>query len=202
MTFSTGLRTVVVALAILSPASLGAQSVETRLARAAERIEQARADNMDLIAPVPVFNLYNEKWPVYTSRRALPPAKVSRGKGGEPSFVDGSLLCQGSIVSGSHVERSIVGPGTFIDHDAHVTDSIIFPDVHIGAGVRLHRCIVDKNVVVPEWTRIGLEPDVDSERFTGFAFGMGAERMAMLRYGIDDVRLLLGGDLRFLEQFA
>lgn len=122
--------------------------------------------NMDLIAPVPVFNLYNERWPVYTSRRALPPAKVSRGRGGEPSFVDGSLLCQGSIVSGSHVERSIVGPGAYIDHDAHVTDSIIFPDVRIGAGVRLHRCIVDKNVIVPDWARVGLELDADRERFT------------------------------------
>jgi glucose-1-phosphate adenylyltransferase len=122
--------------------------------------------NMDLIAPDPVFNLYNDRWPVYTSRKALPPAKVSRGHGGEPSFVDGSLLCQGSIVSGSHVERSIVGPSAFIDHDAHVTDSIIFPGVHVGPGARLHRCIVDKNVVIPEWTRIGLEPDVDRERFT------------------------------------
>ena len=122
--------------------------------------------NMDLIAPDPVFNLYNDRWPVYTSRRALPPAKVSRGRGGEPPFVDGSLLCQGSIVSGSHVERSIVGPGTYIDHDAHVTDSIIFPDVRIGAGARLHRCIIDKNVEIPDWSRIGLEPDVDRERFT------------------------------------
>ena len=122
--------------------------------------------NMDLIAPDPVFNLYNDRWPVYTSRKALPPAKVSRGQGGEPSFVDNSLLCQGSIVSGSHVERSIVGPSSFIDHDAHVTDSIIFPGVHIGAGARLHRCIVDKNVVVPDWSRVGLEPEADSEKFT------------------------------------
>ena len=51
MTASTGLRAVVVAFAVLSPASLGAQSVETRIAQAAERIEQARADNLDLIAP-------------------------------------------------------------------------------------------------------------------------------------------------------
>ena len=122
--------------------------------------------NMDLISPVPVFNLYNDQWPVYTSRRALPPAKVSRGRGGEPSFVDGSLLCQGSIVSGAHVERSIVGPSAYVGHDAHVTDSIIFPGVHVGPGARLHRCIVDKNVLIPEWTRIGLEPDVDRERFT------------------------------------
>jgi phenylalanyl-tRNA synthetase alpha chain len=41
----------------------------------------------------------------------------------------------------------------------------------------------------------------DSERFTGFAFGMGVERIAMLRYGIDDIRLFFENDLRFLEQF-
>ena len=97
---------------------------------------------------------------------------MSRGPGGEPSFVDGSLLCQGSIVSGAHVERSIIGPGVFVDHDAHVTDSIMFPGVRIGPGARLHRCIIDKNVVVPAWIRIGLEPDLDRERFTVSDEGM------------------------------
>lgn len=122
--------------------------------------------NMDLIAPVPVFNLYNERWPVYTYRKALPPAKVSRGVGGEPAFVDGSLLSQGSIVSGSHVEHSIISPRVFIDHDAHVTDSIIMEGVHIGAGARLNRCIVDKNVVIPNFERIGLDRAADAERYT------------------------------------
>lgn len=41
----------------------------------------------------------------------------------------------------------------------------------------------------------------DSEKFTGFAFGMGIERMAMLRHGIHDIKLFYEGDLRFLEQF-
>ena len=136
--------------------------------------------NMDLIAPDPVFNLYNDRWPVYTSRRALPPAKVSRGHGGEPAFVDGSLLCQGSIVSGAHVERSIVGPGSYISHDAHVTDSIIFPDVHIGPGARLHRCIIDKNVTIPEWERVGLEPEADRSRFT-----VSDEGIAVIEKGRD-----------------
>ena len=43
---------------------------------------------------------------------------------------------------------------------------------------------------------------VDPEHWTGFAFGLGLSRLVMLRYGIDDVRLLLSGDLRFLERSA
>jgi phenylalanyl-tRNA synthetase alpha chain len=43
---------------------------------------------------------------------------------------------------------------------------------------------------------------VDPERYTGFAFGMGPARIAMLRYGLPDIRLLYGGDMRFLTQFG
>ena len=43
---------------------------------------------------------------------------------------------------------------------------------------------------------------IDSERYTGFAFGMGVERFAMLRYGVNDLRSFFENDLRFLKQFA
>ncbi len=43
---------------------------------------------------------------------------------------------------------------------------------------------------------------IDSEKYTGYAFGMGVERIAMLRYGIDDIRILYENDERFLQQFA
>ncbi len=43
---------------------------------------------------------------------------------------------------------------------------------------------------------------IDSERYTGYAFGMGVERLAMLRYGVNDLRLFFENDLRFLRQFA
>ncbi|MFC0338565.1 phenylalanyl-tRNA synthetase, alpha subunit [Kushneria avicenniae] len=42
---------------------------------------------------------------------------------------------------------------------------------------------------------------IDSQRYSGFAFGMGAERLAMLRYGVNDLRLFFDNDLRFLRQF-
>ena len=43
--------------------------------------------------------------------------------------------------------------------------------------------------------------EYDPEEFTGFAFGVGIERIAMLKYGIDDIRLFYENDLRFLNQF-
>ena len=43
---------------------------------------------------------------------------------------------------------------------------------------------------------------LDPERWIGFAFGSGLERLAMLRYGIEDLRLFFEGDVRFLKQFA
>ena len=52
-----------------------------------------------------------------------------------------------------------------------------------------------------------VDPDVfahvgyDSEEFTGFAFGMGLERMAMLRHNVSDIKYYYTGDLRFLRQF-
>ena len=42
---------------------------------------------------------------------------------------------------------------------------------------------------------------IDPDEWNGFAFGLGLTRLAMMRYGIDDIRLLMSGDLRFLNQF-
>jgi glucose-1-phosphate adenylyltransferase len=122
--------------------------------------------NMDLITPVPVFNLYNDAWPVLTNLPSLPPAKVSRGLTGRPPFVEGSMLGQGSIVSGGHVERSIVGPGCFVDDGAEVIDSILFPGVMVGPDARLVRCVVDKANTIPAGYRIGVDPEEDARRFT------------------------------------
>ncbi|HTV09310.1 MAG TPA: phenylalanine--tRNA ligase subunit alpha [Candidatus Aquilonibacter sp.] len=49
---------------------------------------------------------------------------------------------------------------------------------------------------------LGLEPAYNSRRISGFAFGMGVDRIAMMKYGISDIGLLYSGDMRFLKQFA
>ena len=59
--------------------------------------------------------------------------------------------------------------------------------------------ILGCGMVHPE---VFLHAGVDSEKYTGYAFGLGVERMAMLRYGVNDLRLFFENDLRFLQQFT
>lgn len=122
--------------------------------------------NMDLIAPLPLFDLYNADWPVYSLQRQLPPAKLSNGFEGGTPRVTNSLLCQGSIISGGRVDRSIVGNDVFVDDGALVTDSIIFSGVRVGAGARLHRCVIDKNVDIPAGVHIGVDRVEDESHYT------------------------------------
>jgi phenylalanyl-tRNA synthetase alpha chain len=59
--------------------------------------------------------------------------------------------------------------------------------------------ILGCGMVHPNVLRVG---DVDAERYTGFAFGMGVERIAMLKHGIEDIRLFYENDARFIGQFG
>jgi phenylalanyl-tRNA synthetase alpha chain len=70
-------------------------------------------------------------------------------------------------------------------------------DVHIRWGDKWLEVLGCGMVHPNELKAVGLDP----ERYTGYAFGLGVERFAMLRYGVDDLRLFFNNDLRFLEQF-
>jgi glucose-1-phosphate adenylyltransferase len=127
--------------------------------------------NMDLIAQEPAFDLYNMDWPVYTSQYPLPPAKLVQGPSWAPGSAQASLLCQGTIVSGGHVERSILSPGVYVDDHAVVSDSILLHGVRVGAGAIVRRSIVDKNVVIPPGFRLGV--NIEEDRARGFTISDG-----------------------------
>ena len=58
--------------------------------------------------------------------------------------------------------------------------------------------ILGCGMVHPHVLKVG---NLDTEKYTGFAFGMGVERVAMLKYGVDDIRLFYENDMRFINQF-
>ena len=122
--------------------------------------------NMDLVSVAPQFNLYDDAWPVHRRAQPGPPARViAHGEGRTPVIVD-SLLCTGSVVSGARVERSIIGPRSFVHSWAGVEDSILFDDVEIGRHCKIRRAIIDKHVKVPPHTEIGYDEAADRARFT------------------------------------
>jgi len=123
---------------------------------------------MDLVAPLPVFNLYNDAWPVYTSFRTLPPAKVLGGE------VSTTLLANGAIVSGAVVRDSVLSPGVRVEPGAVVEGAILLDDVVVESGAVVRRAIIDKNVVVPPGREISAETVREGDEFTVSANGIVA----------------------------
>ncbi len=132
--------------------------------------------NCDLIKVSPLLNVYDRAWPLRTHQPNLPPPKFvfdDREKGDFERVgcaVD-SIVCNGTIVSGGRVQRSVIGREVRINSYAQVTDSILFDRVTIGRHAIVHRAIIDKDVVVPDGVKIGVDPRLDARR--GFVVSEG-----------------------------
>ena len=123
--------------------------------------------NLDLCNVVPQFDLYDKHWPIYTLWHNDPPAKtVLSGDHGPSAQVVDSMLCNGSIVSGSRGQRSILSNRVHTEADAEIMDSILMGGVHIGEGAVVRRAIIDKWTQVPAGEQIGVNLEQDRQRFT------------------------------------
>lgn len=121
--------------------------------------------NMDLVSVSPLFNLYDDEWPIHRRHQPGPPAKTVFSEPERMGMATDSLLSTGVIISGARVERSIVGPRSFIHSYSHVSDSILFDDVEIGRHCKIRRAIIDKHVKIPPGTVIGYNEEEDRMRF-------------------------------------
>jgi glucose-1-phosphate adenylyltransferase len=120
--------------------------------------------HMDLISVMPIFNLYNTDWPIFTQQVNLPPAKfVHDGEGNQGRTTD-SIVSLGVVVSGGIVERSVLSPWVKVSSHALVTDSVILDGVLIGRNATVRRAILDKGVVVADGAMIGVDAQRDAER--------------------------------------
>jgi glucose-1-phosphate adenylyltransferase len=121
--------------------------------------------SMDLRAISPQLDLYNQEWPIRSEPNALPPAKFVHNAEGRVGQAIQSIVCEGSIVSGSTVIDSVIGRACRINSYAEVHSSVLLDDVDIGRGARVRRCIIDKHVVIPANDVIGYNRDEDAKRF-------------------------------------
>ena len=116
--------------------------------------------NADLVAVHPIFNLYNQQWPIYTNNPQLPSAKFIEG-----GIAQESLVGAGTIIAGATVRHSVISPNVRLHAGAYVEGSVLMDGVQIGRGAVVRRAILDKNVVVPEGAHIGVDLDLDRARY-------------------------------------
>ncbi|TCJ23189.1 glucose-1-phosphate adenylyltransferase [Nocardioides jejuensis] len=122
-------------------------------------IDSYHEAHLDLVSAEPIFNLYNDRWPIYSYQAQLPGPKFVHG-----ATVRDSIVSAGSIISGATTERSVFATNTRIDDGATVQRSVLMDNVQIGKGAIIRNAIIDKNVVVPPGTLIGIDHDEDRRR--------------------------------------
>ena len=124
--------------------------------------------NMDLVAVDPLFNLYDQQWPIRTYQGQFPPAKfvfAQDFQGGRMGVALDSIVCGGCIISGGRVQNSVLSPNVRVHDHADVRESVVMENVVIGEHARIRRAIIDKDVIIPPKTVIGFDPVADRQRF-------------------------------------
>ncbi|MDM4763139.1 glucose-1-phosphate adenylyltransferase [Galbitalea sp. SE-J8] len=127
-------------------------------------IESFFEAHQDLIAALPVFNLYNGEWPIYSQQLNSPPAKFVRDARGYLGTMIDSIVSLGTVLQGAHIERSVIGPWTTVESGAMVVDSIIFERARIAPNAVVRKAILDKDVVIAEGATVGVDHDADRAR--------------------------------------
>ncbi len=117
--------------------------------------------HMDLVSVHPIFNLYNRQWPILTQMSPRPPAKFVEGGSAHESMVGA-----GSIVAGGWVQNSVLCDNVTVLPGSRVEGSVLMPGVTIGRDAIVRRAILDKNAVVPDGARLGVDVEGDRERYT------------------------------------
>ena len=128
-------------------------------------IEAYYEANMDLVSVSPVFNLYDNKWPIRTHHRQYPPAKFVFGEPGRTGMAIDSIVSVGCILSGGAVRNSVLSPNVRVNSYSEVDSSIIFSHVNIGRHCRIRNAIIDRDVHIPEGAVIGFDPIDDAKNY-------------------------------------
>lgn len=120
--------------------------------------------NMELVSVTPELNLYDTKWPILTHQTQLPPAKFVFNIPERKGYATDSMVSGGCLISGSHVNHSLLYSNCKVNSYSNVEDSLLLPDVVVGRRCRVKKAIIDRGTIIEDDTVIGEDPDEDRKR--------------------------------------
>lgn len=129
--------------------------------------------NLDLVTASPKFNLYGEKWSIFSCPSHFPPAKFVHEEPGRTGSAINSFVADGVILSGATVRQSVLGSGIYVHSYTTIETSVlmggtirggIITETSIGRRCRIRNAIIDKNVRLSEGTVIGHDRGEDEKR--------------------------------------
>jgi glucose-1-phosphate adenylyltransferase len=121
--------------------------------------------NMELVHADPELNIYDEDWPIWTYQRQYPPAKFVLDEEGRRGMAVNSMVSGGCIISGAHVNQSLLFSNVRVEERSYLERAVVFPDVRVGAGSIIKRAIIDTGAAVPPNTHIGVNREEDARRY-------------------------------------
>ncbi|MDY6856888.1 MAG: glucose-1-phosphate adenylyltransferase [Thermodesulfobacteriota bacterium] len=124
--------------------------------------------NMDLLIQDPIFDLYDNDWPIRTYQEQYPPAKMffsQENIGGRLGICVDSLVSGGCIINARSVQNSVLSPHVRIDSHSEIRESILMEGVEVGRDCKIKRAIIDKGVKIPSGSQIGYNREEDRKRF-------------------------------------
>ena len=123
--------------------------------------------NMELIDLIPVFNLYEEFWKIYTKSDRIPPQYIAKD-----AVVDKAIIGEGCEIYGE-VHNSVISCGVTIEKGAVVRDSIIMSSTTIGAGTTVDKSIIAEGVTVGKNCELGIGEEKENKvKPSVYAFGL------------------------------
>ncbi|GAB3923639.1 glucose-1-phosphate adenylyltransferase [Microlunatus endophyticus] len=137
----------------------GATAKDINYWRDVGTIDAYHEAHMDLVSVDPIFNLYNDDWPIWTYPVQMPGAKfVLEGT------AEDSIVSPGCIISGGQVESSVLAPAIVLQERSQINRSVLLSGVRVGPGAVVDNAILDKNVIVPAGAQVGVDHEADLAR--------------------------------------
>ena len=115
--------------------------------------------NMELIDIIPIFNLYEEFWKIYTKTDTIPPQYIAKD-----AYIEKSIIGDGTEVYG-RVFNSVIGSGVVIEEGCVIRDSIIMNNSHIGKNTTITKSIIAEDVTIGENVELGVGEEAENVKF-------------------------------------